>query len=503
MCFILINVALASFIVGTITLLVIRRDATASTFRDAATALASWAAANGLSPSLTAAMADHHRLAFSNADLADEKILAGMPTSLRRRALRQLYLSTLRRCYLFSGAGAAARMRFVDAILAASHVELLMPGSDVVSDGDHVAELLICVSGALALTAPSSGASPDDMPLLDGTVHGGRLLGEGDAVAEVAFFTDVPHAGAVRTLTVARLLCIPKARYEAIAADFPLGTRAVLENLRSRAQSVVDAEFGSRGAAAPPGAAHMRASAEGSVGANAHGRGGGLSAAQERALADAIRVRALAASALARADERRTQEFLSAASRGDTSVIRLMLQQGISANSADYDGRTALMLSSAKGHTAVVDELLSADADVNSVDALGGCALMEACKAGQDGLIAKLRAAGAGWHLSTVATAAELCTTVFEMNLPLLALFLAAGARPDAGDYDEVRRGRRGGGDAAQGKERCRAMATADAAPAATEAATARAKPHPAPPSSFPLSAPRSTLRPPRTTWSP
>jgi hypothetical protein len=296
---------------------------------------------------------------------------------------------------------------------------------------------------------------------------------------------------------------VPKARYEAIAADFPLGTRAVLENLRSRAQSVVDAEFGSRGAAAPPGAAHMRASAEGSVGANAHGRGGGLSAAQERALADAIRVRALAASALARADERRTQEFLSAASRGDTSVIRLMLQQGISANSADYDGRTALMLSSAKGHTAVVDELLSADADVNSVDALGGCALMEACKAGQDGLIAKLRAAGAGWHLSTVATAAELCTTVFEMNLPLLARFLAAGARPDAGDYDEVRRGRRGGGDAAQGKERCRAMATADAAPAATEAATARAKPHPAPPSSFPLSAPRSTLRPPRTTWSP
>ena len=275
MCFILINVALASFIVGTITLLVIRRDATASTFRDAATALALWAAANGLSPSLTAAMSDHHRLAFSNADLADEKILAGMPTSLRRRALRQLYLSTLRRCYLFSGAGAAARMRFVDAILAASHVELLMPGSDVVSDGDHVAELLICVSGALALTAPSSGASHDDMPLLDGTVHGGRLLGEGDAVAEVAFFTDVPHAGAVRTLTVARLLCIPKARYEAIAADFPLGTRAVLENLRSRAQSVVDAEFGSRGAAAPPGAAHMRASAEGSVGVNARGRGGG------------------------------------------------------------------------------------------------------------------------------------------------------------------------------------------------------------------------------------
>ena len=228
-----------------------------------------------------------------------------------------------------------------------------MPGVTIVQDGDHVADLSVCVSGSLVVLAPGAGGAlaPDDMPLLDSSVHGGgRLLTEGDAVGEVAFFTDVPHSGSVRTLTVSRLLCVPRDKYEIIAKDFPVGTRGVLENLRKRAQEIVDREFAgeagaARLAAAPVGLQHRQASAEGSA------RGGtksGLSVAQERSLGDALRVKALASSALARADERRTQEFLSAASRGDATVVRLMLQQGTSADCADYDSRTGLMLASAQ-----------------------------------------------------------------------------------------------------------------------------------------------------------
>jgi ankyrin repeat protein len=290
-------------------------------------------------------------------------------------------------------------------------------------------------------SGPGTGGADEQMPLHDGSVHGGgRVLGEGDAVGEIAFFTDVPHSGSVRTLSVARVLCVPRARYEIIANDFPVGTRAVLENLRQRAQAVVDREFAgdagaARLAAAPAGLQHMRASAEGSA------RGGvsksGLTCAQERALGDALRVKALAAAALARADERRTQEFLSAASRGDATVVRLMLQQGMSPDSCDYDGRVALELAAAAGHGLVIDELLAAACNVNAVDNLGGSALLEAAKGSQDAIVAKLRDSGAVWHLSTVETAAELCAAVFAMNLPLLQRFLKAGARPDAGDYDE------------------------------------------------------------------
>lgn len=109
---------------GTFTLWIIRRDARTSTYRDRAASLRTWASVNGLPPKLTRNMEEHLRLAFANEDIADERVLGAMPTSLRRRALRHLYLSTLRRCYLFAG----SRQRFVDAVLAASHVELLMPG---------------------------------------------------------------------------------------------------------------------------------------------------------------------------------------------------------------------------------------------------------------------------------------------------------------------------------------------------------------------------------------
>jgi CRP-like cAMP-binding protein len=453
------------------------------------------------------------------------------PTVLRRRALRHLYLSTLRRCYLFEG----GRQRFVDALLAAAHVELLMPGVEVVADGDHVAELIVCVSGSLealdvdgnsgnpnssshgggrygsmgydsslrggdafiggpggspavmaagggswpAPAAPGSGAAfprSADSSLQGGAVPGpasdnpeaglsptivasasraqagsfhlpslavARQLGEGDAVGEVSFFTEVPQCGAVRTLTVARVLCIPRARYEVIARDFPLGTRAVLENLRKRAAAVVDAAFGGDqlAAAAATAQAQQAQQAQDSTAASAAAGAGGstaappkgaalgasgasgsqwLSASQERALADSLRIKALASSALARTDERRTSEFLSAASRGDATTVRLMLNQNFNANTADYDGRTALMLASAKGHREVVTLLLSSRADPSATDNLGGSALLEAARHGHDAVLDALVAGGARWHLSTVATASELCTCVFECHMPLL-----------------------------------------------------------------------------------
>ena len=113
-------------------------------------------------------------------------------------------------------------------------------------------------------------------------------------------------------------------------------------------------------------------------------------------------------------------EFLSAASRGDATTVRLMLNQNFNANAADYDGRTALMLASAKGHKEVVSLLLSSRADPSATDNLGGSALLEAARHGHDDVLDALVAGGARWHLSTVATASELCTCVFECHMPLL-----------------------------------------------------------------------------------
>lgn len=64
------------------------------------------------------------------------------------------------------------------------------------------------------------------------------LYGGGDALGEVAFFTEIAQLETVRTVSVCRILVVPRIAYNSIAAAFPIGARAILTNLLSYAQEV-------------------------------------------------------------------------------------------------------------------------------------------------------------------------------------------------------------------------------------------------------------------------
>ena len=68
--------------------------------------------------------------------------------------------------------------------------------------------------------------------------HRRSLCGGGDALGEVAFFTEIAQLEMVRTVSVCRILVIPRMAYNSIASAFPIGARAILTNLLSRAQEV-------------------------------------------------------------------------------------------------------------------------------------------------------------------------------------------------------------------------------------------------------------------------
>eukprot|EP00775_Hariotina_reticulata_P004102 gene4102-4348_t len=68
---------------------------------------------------------------------------------------------------------------------------------------------------------------------------GAVVLGPGDCFAEVSYFTEVPRTEVVRSLTVCRVLVIPRSLYHGIADDFPVSSRQVLENLKRRVEQVV------------------------------------------------------------------------------------------------------------------------------------------------------------------------------------------------------------------------------------------------------------------------
>ena len=65
----------------------------------------------------------------------------------------------------------------------------------------------------------------------------------GDCFGEVAFFTEIPQMQTVRTVTVCRVLVVPRTAYQVIKSAFPLGTRQMLDNLQAHAELVGHSQF--------------------------------------------------------------------------------------------------------------------------------------------------------------------------------------------------------------------------------------------------------------------
>uniref|UniRef100_A0A383VAB8 Cyclic nucleotide-binding domain-containing protein n=1 Tax=Tetradesmus obliquus TaxID=3088 RepID=A0A383VAB8_TETOB len=660
--FLLFNIALGAYILGTITLLVVKNDERTGRYRDLSSNLKTYSTLNALPPELKDEMQEHLRLKFNHQEASDDQVLSIYPTTIRRRILRHLYLRHLRASYLFRG----TPRKFLDALLAGSRLELFRPGVDLLAAGDAVNELFVVVAGRVELRSPLDpsvsqydwgGDYADSMTSLDplssmmgeldldvnsAPANGGglgiytgprKLLGPGELFGEISFFTEIPQMENVRSLSTVRVMVISRSAFESIERSFPIASRLVLENLRRRSESQVAAEFpglgGSGGRAelqqllascpsslmyswaspelvelmmadvAPadpdqPGgsspfgslsssssssssgswditdtaaittdasqittssssstlqvsgpisvspqqqplqqqqspvltsgtysdrplsaaAAEAQAAAgktsksssrsrdgsrsakSGSSSSSSSGRRA-LSARQELVLSNLVRVMAVINQHMAKQEEDRTTDFLYAATRGDVMKLRSMLQQGFNPDSADYDGRTALMLACVRGHRDVVDLLLSAGADAKLDDNLGRSALLEACYHGHDVIIDTLTSAGVRLAPAAACTAASLpspssssssgstasrfsmggisrsgssthssssglpegdcstgqhsgsstswalqlasllCNCVYECNLPLLRRLLRAGAPVDIGDYDK------------------------------------------------------------------
>ncbi len=78
------------------------------------------------------------------------------------------------------------------------------------------------------------------------------------------------------------------------------------------------------------------------------------------------------------ADNDGVTALMEAADDGNAEAARLLIKHGANVNVADEDGDTALMMAADEGHTQVVRVLLEAGADVNARNNEGKTALMMA-----------------------------------------------------------------------------------------------------------------------------
>lgn len=124
MVYMLINIVIQSWIIGSITLVIVKNDEVTGNYREALETLDEYSKMHSFPKDLRTQLKTQLKLDFDNREISDEKVLQHFPTSVRRQLLRKLYLSPLIQTKLMHG----VRQQFVDEFLTTCVVEIYGPG---------------------------------------------------------------------------------------------------------------------------------------------------------------------------------------------------------------------------------------------------------------------------------------------------------------------------------------------------------------------------------------
>lgn len=440
-----LNIVIASWIIGSITLLIIKNDESTGEYRDAMQTLCQYSVMHGFDENLQKKLKTQLKLEFNNREISDDEVLQHFPSAVRRKVLRKLYLSSLLKTKLMKG----VRQEFVDAFLTTCSVEIFSPGEVVVERGSISSDLFLLVGGIVEVTTPDRSKVSDDTfrslneTELMASLHSvrGKQLEAGDFIGEIGFFTESPQIDTVSCLTVCKTLTMSKSAYKLLALDHPGSAGKILQNLLAKVEEMQEVLL-------PKNLDLLRAGSsfypDGNPGPDMEGTGStyaSFDAKHEEAIAkeqeSLTAVQDLVEMHMSKLKDDNTTRFLFAASRGDTGTIGLMCEQGFSPDSADYDNRTALMVASMKGNADVVKKLLDYNADPNLKDMHGSSALYEAVKNGNEHIVDLLMEHGAELCMDDKQAASILCQAVFDGDILFLRRLLRAGIQVDASDYDK------------------------------------------------------------------
>lgn len=130
--------------------------------------------------------------------------------------------------------------------------------------------------------------------------------------------------------------------------------------------------------------------------------------------------------------------LLDAAGKGDTNVVKAMLERGADVNAKDNEGETALRLAVTSGKTDVVKLLIEKGADVNAIseDVLfGGTALMLAAVFGNMNMVQTLLDNGADVNAEDKNGITALMNAAFNGYLGIVRVLIERGADVNSNEY--------------------------------------------------------------------
>jgi CRP-like cAMP-binding protein len=450
-----LNMVITSWIIGSITLLVVRNDEKNGEYRNNLRLLEEYASMNNFNDGIRKRLKTQLKLDFNSREISDENVLQHFPGTLRRKVMRQLYYPVLSETNLMKN----VRQVFVDAFLTSCSVELFGPGEELIQRGNIPNDLYLLLEGTIKVTSSSAilnetidrhGNSIVGGSVIESDFHapGGPVvwkeLNAGDFVNDTSFFTESPSVETVRTTSICKMLTMPKAVYKTIVSEHMGSVHVVLQNLLAKAQKIAGIQgkvtkisLSKRIERIKAGSTFNAMTAPKEVDESEMSFTDTVASAQaEAALTN---VEDLIVMHINKLKDDHTTRFLFAASREDLPTLRLMLNHGIDPDSADYDRRNALMVASMNGNAEAVALLLEQHANPNMTDVHGTTALYEACKGNHEECMKILLKFGGSLCLTEDAAATKLCQCVFDGDILMLSRLCKAGINPDSGDYDRRR----------------------------------------------------------------
>jgi len=123
-----------------------------------------------------------------------------------------------------------------------------------------------------------------------------------------------------------------------------------------------------------------------------------------------------------------------AVGNGDLERLNRLLENGISANLPDYDGRTSLHIAAAAGNMRVLEFLVSKLADVSAQDRNGGTPVDDGVESERP-LVTQLLVR-AGSRPNPLTMLQKMCEAAAEGDVGTVRFMVETGVSVDAGDYD-------------------------------------------------------------------
>ena len=115
----IVNIVIAAWIIGSVTLLMLTGDNKTREYRESLEILDQYGSMHKFDQLLMAKLRRQLQLEFNNREIADEQVLRYFPSAVRRKILRRLYKEYLLKSELMED----VRPQFVDAFLASCTVE--------------------------------------------------------------------------------------------------------------------------------------------------------------------------------------------------------------------------------------------------------------------------------------------------------------------------------------------------------------------------------------------